>query len=330
MKRIDSMFMLLVVLMAGVILGLPHPIILLAKDKQPMMTQASTKTIIGDLLDVDRDFYIVRGPHGEIQIEATGQTEITEEFGYGDRIRAIVLPNYKALLIERARPDEPSGVTENVEIPPPSTTPHSATSLTPNAPKEKKTPLFKPAVPETKTIVADLLDVDGDFYVVRGEHGEIRIEATPDTVMSETFTFGDRIKAEVTMTDEAISIERAGPGDQIGVIIHRSASAEPAGENDIPTQPSASLTPAAPTPSPNTPPAEAGTAPQVIDVPDTRIIEGPILMVDGDFYVLRGERGEIRVEVTPDTEVSEQFQFGDRIKATVLKNDKALKIERAP
>ena len=30
-----------------------------------------TKTIIGDLLDVDRDFYIVRGERGEIQIEAT-------------------------------------------------------------------------------------------------------------------------------------------------------------------------------------------------------------------------------------------------------------------
>ena len=38
-----------------------------------------TKTIVGDLLDVDRDFYIVRGELGEIQIEATHKTEITEE-----------------------------------------------------------------------------------------------------------------------------------------------------------------------------------------------------------------------------------------------------------
>ena len=38
---------------------------------------APTKTIIGDLLDVDRDFYIVRGDRGEIQIEAKYKTEIT-------------------------------------------------------------------------------------------------------------------------------------------------------------------------------------------------------------------------------------------------------------
>ena len=63
-----------------------------------------TKTIVGDLLDVDRDFYIVRGERGEIQIEATYKTEITEEFGYGDRIKALVLMNNKALKIERAGP----------------------------------------------------------------------------------------------------------------------------------------------------------------------------------------------------------------------------------
>ena len=69
-----------------------------------------TKTIIGDLLDVDRDFYIVRGERGEIQIEATYKTEITEEFGYGDRIKAKILMNNKALKIERAGPDDVPGV----------------------------------------------------------------------------------------------------------------------------------------------------------------------------------------------------------------------------
>jgi len=61
---------------------------------------------------------------------------------------------------------------------------------------------------------------------------------------------------------------------------------------------------------------------------DTRVVEGQILMVDGDFYVLRGERGEIRVERTEKTKVSEEFKFGDFIKATVKKNDQALTIER--
>ena len=61
---------------------------------------------MADLLDVDRDFYIVRGELGEIQIEATHKTEITEEFQYGDRIKALVLMNDKALKIERAGPDD--------------------------------------------------------------------------------------------------------------------------------------------------------------------------------------------------------------------------------
>ena len=52
-----------------------------------------TKTIVGDLLEIDRDLYIVRGERGEIQIEATYKTEVTEEFEFGDRIKALVLMN---------------------------------------------------------------------------------------------------------------------------------------------------------------------------------------------------------------------------------------------
>ena len=63
--------------------------------------------------------------------------------------------------------------------------------------------------------------------------------------------------------------------------------------------------------------------------PGTRVVEGDLLMIDGDFFVLRGELGEIRVERTEKTKITEEFQFGDSIKATVLKNDKALSIERA-
>ena len=51
-------------------------------------------------------------------------------------------------------------------------------------------------------------------------------------------------------------------------------------------------------------------------------------MVDGDFYVLRGELGEIRVERTPKTKMTEEFKFGDFIKAIVKPNDQALTIER--
>ena len=71
--------------------------------------------------------------------------------------------------------------------------------------------------PNTRTIVAEILMIDGDFYVVRGERGEIRIEVTPDTKLSEDFKFGDKIKAKVLATDEAISVERAQPDEPIGI-----------------------------------------------------------------------------------------------------------------
>ena len=70
----------------------------------------STKTIVGDLLDIDRDLYIVRGERGEIQIEATYKTDVTEEFKFGDRIKALVLMNNRALKIERAGPNDVPGV----------------------------------------------------------------------------------------------------------------------------------------------------------------------------------------------------------------------------
>ncbi len=69
-----------------------------------------TKTIVGDLLMIDRDLYIVRGELGEIQIEATYKTEITEEFEFGDRIKALVFMNNKALKIESAGPNDVPGV----------------------------------------------------------------------------------------------------------------------------------------------------------------------------------------------------------------------------
>ena len=176
-----------------------------------------TKTIVADLLDIDRDLYIVRGERGEIQIEATYKTEVTEEFEYGDRIKALVLMNNKALKIERAGPDDVPGVVEN----------KAATAKAPVLPKEggdKAAASAPPQQPDRKTIVADLLDVDRDFYIVRGERGEIQIEATYKTEITEEFQYGDRIKALVLMNNKALKIERAGPDDVSGVVQHVASS----------------------------------------------------------------------------------------------------------
>ncbi len=273
-----------------------------------------TKTIVGDLLDIDRDLYIVRGERGEIQIEATYKTEVTEEFGFGDRIKAVVLMNDKALKIERAGPDDVPGVTEN----------QPAVSKAPEPQREVKghtpAPSVQPAQPkqpESKTIVGDLLDIDRDLYIVRGERGEIQIEATYKTEVTEEFGFGDRIKAVVLMNDKALKIERAGPDDVPGVTANDAASS-PGPDQGLAEASSSSGDDQARGAEPSTASQDDGA----------RIVEGQVLMVDGDFYVLRGKRGEIRVERTAKTQMTEEFEFGDFIKAVVNPNDQALTIER--
>jgi hypothetical protein len=271
------------------------------------MSSAKTRTIVADLLMVDGDFYIVRGDMGEIQIEVTSDTKISEKFTFGDRIKAVLLPNDMAQIITRAAPGEPVGImTDELLEPPPSTEETAEDSLvTP--------PLYQAyQVPKVRVIIADLLMVDGSFYIVRTENGEIQIEITSDTELREDFTFGDRIKARVTPTDQALSIVRASKDEPSGIQ-----------EESAPITPKTST---APTPSPS---EKESADPVQPEVPSTRIIVADVLMVDGDFYIVRGERGEIQIEVTPSTIISETFDYGDRIKAEVFPDDKALTIERA-
>lgn len=281
-----------------------------------------TRTIVADLLMIDGTFYVVRDERGEIRIEVTPETQLSETFKFGDRIKAILLPNDEALSISRAQPGEPIGTTNGASTfgspsPGPSSSPSPETAKTtppqpgPSLPKESN----------VRIIIADLLMVDGNLYIIRSEHGEIQIEVTPQTELSETFKFGDRIKARVTSDDRALSIVRANPGESPGIRLEVS-----------PTKPSTQTAPP-PAIAPSTEPA-----PSQKDLPATvpsqesskiRTVVAEILMVDGEFYVVRGEKGEIRIEVTPKTTLSESFKFGDKIKARILPDDTALSIERA-
>ena len=302
-----SVFLLAVLSAAWVMLLVQNPI----TSAQDEASSQPTKTIVGDLLDVDRDLYIVRGERGEIHVEATHTTEVTEEFAYGDRIKAVVLMNNKALKIERAGPDDVPGVVENQPV----------AAKAPDAQRENNgqtvEPSAQPKQPESKTIVGDLLEIDRDLYIVRGDRGELHVEATHTTEVTEEFTYGDRIKAVVLMNNKALKIERAGPDDVPGVTVHDVAvSPNPdQGQDQASSSDGESTTQ-------DVAPSTAGQG----DEP--RVVEGQVLMVDGDFYVLRGEVGEIRVERTAETKMTEDFQFGDFIKATVTPNDQALTIER--
>lgn len=274
---------------------------------------APTRTVIGDLLMIDRDLYIVRGEGGEIHIEATARTEVTEDFQFGDRIKAVVLTNNKALKIERAGPRDVPGVVKNQPAP-------AAASEAQDAGADTDAVSAPPTQPTQKTIVGDLLMIDRDLYIVRGEGGEIHIEVTARTEVAEDFQFSDRIKAVVLMNNKALTIERAGPGDVPGIIVHGGAESPRAaqGEAEEAGRPVAS----------GAGQAHEAASSAVEPGGDTTVVEGQLLMIDGDFYVIRGERGEIRIERTPETRMAEEFKFGDFIRATMTPADRALTIER--
>ena len=127
----------------------------------------STKTIVGDLLDIDRDLYIVQGELGEIQIEATYKTDVTEEFKFGDRIKALVLMNNRALKIERAGPNDVPGVVENQAVASEAlVAKEEKKSETKGATQGKTKALeqsVQPKKPSPKTIIGDIIDIDRDL-----------------------------------------------------------------------------------------------------------------------------------------------------------------------
>ena len=188
---------------------------LLAEEAIQTIAAPKTRTIVADVLMVDGDFYIVRVDGGEIQIEVTPDTVLSEEFTFGARIKAVVLPNDVALTITRAASDEPLGITSQEQAEP-------SPSPSTEAKQENETvplPVFRHSLeaPGIRVIIADILMVDESFYIVRGEYGEIQIEITPDTELNEDFKFGDRIKARITPTDKAISVVRAEKNEQPGI-----------------------------------------------------------------------------------------------------------------
>ncbi len=290
-----------------------------AEENVQALSTPTTRTVVAEVLEVEGDFHIVRGERGEIRIEVTPDTQVSEEFMYGDRIKAVLLPNDVALTITRAAPDEAIGMKTNVPSEPTSS-PTTKESKESSEQDEKITsPLYEAyQVPKIRIIVANILMIDGSFYIIRSEQGEIQIEITPETTLSEEFKFDDRIKARITPANKALTVTRAGKNEAIGIFEEVMPNAVPSTDSEPSTQTAKS-----------TPKEIEKTESPASEAPANRIIVADVLMAEGDFYIIRGESGEIQIEVTPKTIVSETFDYGDRIKAEVLPNDKALTIERA-
>ncbi len=322
-KAHHRLFFLFISCLVYVFMGSGNIETSLAQTDSGVPKDVQTRTIIAELLEIEGEYYIARGERGEIRIQVDDQSNIAEEFTFGDRIKAVVLPNDVALSIVRAQPDEPFGIVENSPSPTaPSSQPAQETaSPGSESPAEESGAEPLAMAKKIRVITADLLMVDGSFYIVRSEHGEIQIEITPETELSEEFKFGDRIKARVTPQDKALSVVRAGKNDPTGITIEGLAA-----QKTPATAPSKSSS-SNPSPSSQHKGGEPGPSADVGE--KVRTIIANVLMVDGDFIIVRGERGEIQIEVTPKTEISESFDYGDKIKATVLPNDKALTVERA-
>jgi len=290
--------------------------------QEPEFPTPAQRTVVAEVLLTEGEFLIVRGELGEIRIVIKPDTKMSEPFDFGDRIKAVIRPDDSAISVVRAGPDEPTGITATAPASPSSSTQPAASSGTPEpTTQQAQTEPDDPVriEPTNRIIVADILMVDGEFYIVRSEYGEVRIEVTPDTKVTEKFAFGDRIKAKILPNDKAIYVKRAKPDDPLGFQAQKRRVA--------PSQAS----PAQPAPSATS--ESAAALPENVSPPPppsgTRKIVAEILMLDGDFIVIRGERGEIRIEVTDKTKMSEKFQFGDKIRAMVLPNDRAVSVERA-
>ncbi|WP_454061623.1 hypothetical protein [Candidatus Nitrospira salsa] len=306
----------------AVIVFVTNPSLLLFA-QGPEFPPPAVRTVVAEVLLTEGEFLIVRGPLGEIRIVVKPDTKMSETFEFGDRIKALIRPDDSAISIVRAGQDEPIGVTAEAPAASSSDSAQSATSSsTPESTNQQASAQSDDVPvtiePQNRIIVADILMVDGDFYIVRSEYGEVRIEVTPDTKTTEKFVFGDRIKAKILPNDKAIYMKRAKPDDPLGFQAQKPRIAP----QTSPAQGAPNATPkpeAALQENVGPPPPPSGT----------RKIVAEILMIDGDFIVIRGERGEIRIEVTEKTKKSEKFQFGDKIRAIVLPNDRAVSVERA-
>ena len=72
------------------------------------------------------------------------------------------------------------------------------------------------AAPGTQAAVVkgDLLKIDGDFYVVKDPTGkEIRLHVDKTSKLDGAFKAGDKVEAQATDKDHALSIKHAQPVD---------------------------------------------------------------------------------------------------------------------
>jgi len=77
------------------------------------------------------------------------------------------------------------------------------------------------AAPGSQSVKGDLLKVEEEFYVVKDMTGkEIRLHVDKTTKLDGSFKAGDKIEAQATEKDHALSIKHV-PADDVGSGIRR-------------------------------------------------------------------------------------------------------------
>jgi len=77
------------------------------------------------------------------------------------------------------------------------------------------------AAPGSQTVKGDLLKIEGDFYVVKDMAGkEIRLHVDKTSKLEGSFKAGDKVEAQATEKDHALSIKHV-PADDVGSGIRR-------------------------------------------------------------------------------------------------------------
>ena len=68
------------------------------------------------------------------------------------------------------------------------------------------------AAPDSQTVKGDLLKIDGEFYVVKDMAGkEIRLHIDKTSKLDGAFKSGDKVEAQATEKDHAVSIKHVQP-----------------------------------------------------------------------------------------------------------------------
>jgi uncharacterized protein YdeI (BOF family) len=185
----------------------------------------------GQFIRMEGDFYIIKDESGkETCIPTSYGTFVDQTFSPGNPIVARIGSDGSATVIGRADTQTASaatqgqGMTGSSDQPPldkdvagsqqGSQSPSigsGSTAQSSKSPKEQTT---------ASVVKGELLKIQGEFYTVKDSSGkEVRLHVNKETKMDSPVNVGDKIEAERTASDHALSIklaQDAGPGSGEG------------------------------------------------------------------------------------------------------------------